>query len=74
MAKIICTRTEYDKLSTVLEDNPQFLADMHITYDVVEKASAGLEYQVKDADVYRLISVKSAYQPAYQSNQYQRVS
>lgn len=62
MAKIMCTQAEYDKLSTVLEDNPQFLADVHITYDVVEKASAGLEYQVKGSGLYLLISGKSAYQ------------
>lgn len=36
MAKIICTQAEYDKLRTVLEDNPQFLADVRIIYDIVK--------------------------------------
>ena len=36
MAKILCTQAEYDKLTTVLQDNPQFLADVPITYEIVE--------------------------------------
>jgi hypothetical protein len=40
MAKIICTQAEYDKLSTVLEDNPQFLADVKVVYDIVEDVSS----------------------------------
>lgn len=39
MAKIICTQAEYDKLSTVLEDNPQFLVDVRVIYDIVEESS-----------------------------------
>ena len=38
MAKIICTEKEYDKLSTVLSDNPQFLSDISIIYDIVEES------------------------------------
>lgn len=37
MAKIICTPVEYDKLRTVLEDNPQFLADVRVIYDIVKE-------------------------------------
>lgn len=37
MAKIICTQAEYDKLITVLEDNPQFLADVRVIYDIVKE-------------------------------------
>lgn len=39
MAKIICTQAEYDKLKTVIEDNPQFLADVRVIYDIVKEAS-----------------------------------
>lgn len=35
MAKIICTKEEYDKLSTVIEDNPQFLANVSIDYEII---------------------------------------
>lgn len=42
MAKIICTQAEYNKLSTVLEDNPQFLADVRIIYDIVKEVPAVL--------------------------------
>lgn len=35
MAKIICTKEEYDKLSLVLSDNPQFLSNISIIYDIV---------------------------------------
>ena len=38
MAKIICTKKEYDKLSTVLMDNPEFLANISILYDIVEES------------------------------------
>lgn len=38
MAKIICTEKEYEKLSTVLSDNPQFLSDISIIYDIVEES------------------------------------
>lgn len=38
MAKIICTKDEYNKLSTVLTDNPEFLADISILYDIVEES------------------------------------
>lgn len=38
MAKIICTQAEYDRLSTVLSDNPQFLKDVSICYDIVQES------------------------------------
>lgn len=38
MAKIICTEDEYDKLSTVLMDNPEFLATISIIYDIVKES------------------------------------
>lgn len=38
MAKIICTEAEYDRLSTVLSDNPQFLKDVSIIYDIVQES------------------------------------
>lgn len=38
MAKIICTQEEYDRLSTVLSDNPQFLKDVSICYDIVQES------------------------------------
>ena len=38
MAKIICTKAEYDKLSTVLTDNPEFLTNISILYDIVEES------------------------------------
>lgn len=38
MTKIICTQNEYDELSTVLMDNPEFLADISILYDIVEES------------------------------------
>ena len=36
MAKILCTMKEYDKLSTVLSDSPQYLSDISIIYEIVE--------------------------------------
>ncbi len=38
MAKIICSEEEYDKLSTVLSDNPQFLSDINIIWDIVKES------------------------------------
>ncbi len=37
MAKIICTQSEYDKLKTVMDDNPQFLADVPVIYNIVKE-------------------------------------
>lgn len=34
MAKIICTEEEYEKLSIVLDDNPQFLSDITVEYEI----------------------------------------
>ena len=36
MAKILCSKAEYDKLSTVLSDSPQYLADVHIVYEIID--------------------------------------
>lgn len=38
MAKIICTEEEYDKLFTVLSDNPQFLSNINIIWDIVKES------------------------------------
>jgi len=38
MAKIICSEKEYDKLFTVLSDNPQFLSNINIIWDIVKES------------------------------------
>ena len=38
MAKIICTENEYNKLSAILNDNPEFLANISILYDIVKES------------------------------------
>ena len=38
LAKIICTKDEYDKLSTILMNNTEFLANINIFYDIVEES------------------------------------
>lgn len=48
MAKIICSKDEYEKLSTVLMDNPEFLADINILYDIVEESSTGVKWDTHD--------------------------
>jgi len=37
MAKIICTEDEYNKLSTMLMNNPEYLANMSVLYEIVEE-------------------------------------
>ena len=37
MAKILCTLAEYDRLSTVLDDNPQYLATVPVVFEIVEE-------------------------------------
>ena len=38
MAKIICTKNEYNKFSTALTDNPEFFANINILFDIVEES------------------------------------
>lgn len=61
MAKIICTQAEYDKLTTVLEDNPQFLADVRIIYDIVKEAPTIPKDYIYDTETDELLVYRHKY-------------
>lgn len=61
MAKIICTQAEYDKLTTVLEDNPQFLADVRVIYDIVREAPTIPEDYIYDTETDEFLVYRHKY-------------
>ena len=61
MAKIICTQAEYDKLSMVLEDKPQFLADVSIIYDIVKEVPTILKDYVYDTETDEFLAYRNKY-------------
>ena len=61
MAKIICAQAEYDKLTTVLEDNPQFLADVRIIYDIVKEAPTIPKDYIYDTETNEFVVYRHKY-------------
>lgn len=61
MAKIICTEAEYDRLSTVLSDNPQFLKDVSIIYDIVQESPTIPKDYVYDTETEELTVYRHKY-------------
>lgn len=61
MAKIICTQAEYDKLRAVRENNPQFLADVHIIYDIVNEVPTVPKDYVYDTETDEFLVYRHKY-------------